>query len=86
MARQLLAGNDICDIELAEVSDPGGPLRSILEEVNGGKVGIVAAVDQIDTVAVASGLCKQMKLDPRLLGVDIENKGGQGYTFWRCLS
>ena len=78
MARQLLSGNFLCDIELDEVSDQGDPIRSILEEVKVGQLGIVAAVDKIDTIALASGLCKQMKLDPRLLGVDIENKGGQG--------
>ena len=85
MARLLLAGDNICDIVLAEFSDQGDPILGILNEFKAGTLGIVAAADKVDAVAMVSGACREMKIDHRLLGVDIANKGGRVYTRWRWL-
>ena len=50
----------------------------ILAAVKAGETGLVAAADKIDEIAMALGLCKEMKIDPRLMGVDITNRGVKG--------
>ena len=68
----------MASIALVEVSDQADPIVKILEEVKAGTIGLVAGADRIDEIAMASSLCKEMKIDPRLVGVDVTNRGGQG--------
>ena len=72
---------------LEPVSDQGDAIVKILAEVKAGTLGPVAGADRIDEIAMASGLCKEMKIDPRSVGVDITNRGGRGYPCWKwpCL-
>ena len=65
-------------IPLEEVSDQCDPIVMILSAVQNGTLGLVAAADKIDEVAMASSLCREMKIDVRSMGVDITNRGGQG--------
>ena len=45
-------------------------------------LGIVATADKADEIALASGLCKEMRIDPHPVGVDPTNRGGQGVSMW----
>ena len=73
----------MASIALVEVSDQGDPIVKILVEVKAGTLGPVAGADRIDEIAKASGLCNDMKLDPRMVGVDVTNRGGRGYPCWK---
>ena len=50
----------------------------VLAAVTSGATGLVAGADKIDEIAIDRGLCRVMKIDPRVMGVDIGNRGGEG--------
>ena len=63
----------------------GNPIVKILVVVKAGAVGPVAGADRIDDIVWASGLCKEMKIGPRVVGVDVANRGGRAFLCWRWL-
>ena len=67
MAYSLQSAKDISEIALEEVSSQCDPIVKIMEEVKAGNIGLVAAADKIEEIAMASGLCKQMEIDPRMV-------------------
>ena len=80
MALLISKGMGLASIPLEEVTDPGDPIVKVLADAKAGAIGLVAAADKIDEIAMASGLCSVMKINPRLVGVDITNRGGQGVS------
>ena len=78
MAAAVLSGVDVTKIPLEEVSNQCDPIMQILACVKSGATGLVAAADKIDEIAIDRGLCRVMKIDPRVVGVDICNRGGSG--------
>ena len=78
MARLISSGEIMAAIPLVEVSDQGDPIVKILAEVKAGTIGPVAGADRIDEIAMASGLCKDMKIDPRLVGGRCHKSGRAG--------
>ena len=80
MASALLAGKNIEEIPLEPVSDQGDAIVSTLADIKAGRIGLVAGADKIEEIAMASGLGTEMSLNPRMVGIDISNRGGQGVS------
>ena len=84
MAAQLMAGKSMEAIPLEAVSDHGDPIVQVLNDIQAGVVGLVAGADKIEQIALASGLGWEMTLDPRTVGIDIVNRGGEGVSTLEC--
>ena len=77
----MLAGSKkIEEIPLEPVSDQGDAIVSTLADIKAGRIGLVAGADKIEEIAMASGLGTEMSLNPRMVGIDISNRGGQGVS------
>ena len=81
MASALIAGSKkIEEIPLEPVSDQGDAIVSTLADIKAGRIGLVAGADKIEEIAMASGFGTEMSLNPRMVGIDISNRGGQGVS------
>ena len=78
MAAAFLTEQDVTKIPLSAVSNQSDPIVRVLAAVTSGATGLVAGADKIDEIAIDRGLCRVMKIDPRVVGVDIGNRGGDG--------
>ena len=75
---RFLTGQDVTKIPLSAVSNQSDPIVRVLAAVTSGAAGLVAGADKIDEIAIDRGLCRVMKIDHRVMGVDIGNRGGEG--------
>ena len=78
MAAAFFYGTGRDEDPLAAVLNQSDPIVRILAAVTSGATGLVAGADKIDEIAIDRGLCRVMKIDPRVVGVDIGNRGGDG--------
>ena len=78
MAAAFFTEQDVTKIPLSAVSNQSDPIVRVLAAYESGATGLVASADKIDKIAIDRGLCRVMKIDPRLMGVDIGNRGGEG--------
>ena len=78
MAAAFFTEQDVTKIPLAAVLNQSDPIVRILAAVTSGATGLVAGADKIDEIAIDRGLCRVMEIDPRIMGVDVGNRGGEG--------
>ncbi len=63
---------------LAEITDEKDLIRQVFTEYDAENIGLVQAADKIEALLKDKGLLSRMPICPRLVGVDIDNRGSEG--------